>query len=386
MNELVLIAVGGNALLRPGEVGSIEQESANAELTAERIADVIERGYRVILTHGNGPQIGSQLLRSESASATVYPLPLDMCVSMTQGEIGLLLQRSLQSALRRRGLQPLAVTLVTQVRVDANSPAFQHPTKPIGPLLTEEEARRKQAQHGWSIIRETGRGYRRAVPSPSPTEIVEIEAIRRCLNEKVVVIAAGGGGVPVIRTNGGMKGIEAVIDKDRTSALLASELGVGRYIMLTDVECVYADFGKPSQRPLNCLTVEEALHYLAGDHFGEGSMKPKIESAIDFLTKGGTEAIITDAGRLLEALEGPQGTHIIMGTPMGEQKWGTAMFEIELTDQERDLLTQAIEVYLSDLRMEIGNTDSSDYREKLKTRKNTLSKILQTLRETKESA
>ena len=311
MEETLLIAIGGNALLADsGRNGAIE-ESANALRTAEGIADVVQMGYRVLLTHGNGPQIGSQLLRSERGSEVTYPLTLDLCVSMTQGEIGYLLQRSLQTALRSRGIDPLVVSLVTQVIVDPADPSLARPTKPIGGTMTREAAARQESEHGWTIVEDAPGEFRRSVASPRPLEVVELEVIRRCLNEHLIVIAAGGGGIPVVRMNGSVAGIEAVVDKDRVSALLALALGIERFVIVTDVDGVFEHFGTGNQRPLGLLRLHQALTYLQRGEFGEGSMKPKMESAIEFIQKGGREVVITSIGCLRGALEGRAGTRII---------------------------------------------------------------------------
>ena len=310
MQETLLIAIGGNALLHPGGRASVEQEAVNASLTADAVACLVERGYRILLTHGNGPQIGSQLLRSEIGSSATYPLPLDLCVSMTQGEIGYLLQRSLQTALRSRGIDPLVVTLITQVAVDPTDSSFRRPTKPIGPVLTKDVAARKNTQLGWNVIEEAPGKFRRSVASPRPLEILELEVIRRCLHEHLIVIAAGGGGVPVVRDNGSVKGVEAVIDKDRVSGLLAASLKLDRFVMVTDIDCAYLNFGLLDQRPIRTLTMEEAVRYLSDGQFGEGSMKPKIESAVEFVARGGKQAVITDITHLEAALDGRAGTTI----------------------------------------------------------------------------
>jgi carbamate kinase len=310
MQEALLVAIGGNALLHPGIRGSVEQEAVNASLTADAVARLVERGYRVVLTHGNGPQIGSQLLRSEIGSTATYPLPLDLCVSMTQGEIGYLLQRSLQTALRARGIDPLVVTLITQVAVDPSDGSFRRPTKPIGPVLSREVASRKSGELGWTVIEEAPGKFRRSVASPRPLEILELEVIRRCLREHLIVIAAGGGGVPVVRENGSVKGIEAVIDKDRASGLLAASLRIDRFVMVTDVDCAYLNFGLLDQQPIRTLTMEAAIGYLSAGQFGEGSMKPKIESAVEFIARGGKNAVITDIPHLEAALDGRAGTTI----------------------------------------------------------------------------
>lgn len=310
MQETVLIAIGGNALLHAGDRASVEEEAVNASLAAEAVACLVERGYRIVLTHGNGPQIGSQLLRSEIGSSTTYPLSLDLCVSMTQGEIGYLLQRSLQSALRSRGIDPLVVTLITQVVVDAADSSFRRPTKPIGPVMTKEVSSHKRNEFGWTIVEEAPGEFRRSVASPRPREILELEVIRRCLHEHLIVIAAGGGGVPVVRDNGNVKGVEAVIDKDRASGLLAVSLRIGRFIMVTDIDCAYLNFGLPDQRPIRTLTLAEAIRHLSEGQFGEGSMKPKIESAVEFIAQGGRQAVITDIVHLEAALDGRAGTII----------------------------------------------------------------------------
>ena len=262
MEESLLIAVGGNALLRAGQKGTVAEQIANAELMSERIADLAERGFRIVITHGNGPQVGSQLLRSEPSSSQTYSLPLDVCVAMTQGEIGYILQAALQKAFLRRGIGTSVVALVTQVLVDENDPAFQHPTKPIGPFYSEETAMQKQKELGWSLIEDAARGYRRVVPSPVPICVLELEIIRKCMDEHIVVIAGGGGGIPVSRKNGEIIGIEAVIDKDRASALLASQLHVKRLIISTDVEYVYLNFRKSDESPIQWMNIPIAKKLL----------------------------------------------------------------------------------------------------------------------------
>ena len=310
MNRSIVIAIGGNALLRPGGPGSAEQESFNARIIGENIAEIVQRDFQVVITHGNGPQIGSQLLRSEISSSQTYFLPLDLCVSMTQGEIGCLLQRSLEASFRKRNLDRSVVTLITQVLVDRGDIAFVHPSKPIGPVFSFEMANRKKAELGWDIVEDAPERFRRAVPSPKPTDIVELEAIRRCLNEHMVVIAAGGGGIPVVRDNGHFTGVDAVVDKDRASALLANRLGIERLMMCTDVQQVYLQYGTERQSPVSSLSVDEAERYLDEGQFGTGSMRPKIESALEFLARGGHEVVITDSEHMVAAVEGYAGTHI----------------------------------------------------------------------------
>ncbi len=263
------------------------------------------------MTHGNGPQVGSQLLRSEAGSTQTYELPLDVCVAMTQGEIGYILQTSLQSLLQSTGLNQPVAGLVTQVLVDKNDPAFGNPTKPIGPFYSRETAERKKNELGWDIVEDAARGYRRVVPSPKPLDVIEKEIIKDCLEKGIIVIATGGGGIPVCVENGSVVGIEAVIDKDRASALLAKELKLEKFIISTEIEQVFLNFKKPGQKALDLITLEEARIYLGEGHFLEGSMKPKIDAAVDFLENGGHEVIITDPGHLVLAFDGKAGTRII---------------------------------------------------------------------------
>ena len=310
LKKSFLIAVGGNSLIRAGQKGTIPEQFANARLACAQIVDVVSRGYSLVLTHGNGPQVGSQLLRSELGSSQAYTLPLDVCVAMTQGEIGYILQTSMQSVLRERGNNTHVAALVTQVLVDRNDPAFGHPTKPIGPFYLEEIAQRKMEELGWSIIEDAARGYRRVVPSPKPLEIIELDIIRNCLGQGMVVIACGGGGIPVVAENNSIHGVEAVIDKDRASALLASQLGMERMAISTDVEQVFINFKKTEQQPIRSIDVRQAKQYMSDGQFLEGSMKPKIEAAINFLEAGGEEVIITNPEHLTSALDGVTGTHI----------------------------------------------------------------------------
>jgi len=269
------------------------------------------RGYRIVITHGNGPQVGSQLLRSEAGSSQTYTLPLDVCVAMTQGEIGYILQTSLQSILQRKKISTPVASLVTQVIVDKHDVAFKNPTKPIGPFYSKETADKKKHELGWDIVEDAARGYRRVVPSPKPLGIVELEIIQDCLERDIIVIASGGGGIPVSIENGTIVGVEAVIDKDRASSLLASQLKMKRFVISTEVEQVYLNFKKPNQIAVREMNVDDAKRYHAEGHFLEGSMKPKIEAAIDFIEAGGEEVIITDPGHIVSAVEGKTGTHII---------------------------------------------------------------------------
>ena len=311
MSGLVLIAVGGNALIRAGQKGTAQEQFQNAVDTAAVVVALIGAGYRVVLTHGNGPQVGAALVRSELAAAHAYRLPLDCCVASTQGEIGYVLQYALWQALQAQGLETPVVSLVTQVLVDRNDPAFARPTKPIGPFYTRDEADRYRDLFNWDIVEDSSRGFRRVVASPEPRGIVELEAIRACVDRGLVVIAGGGGGVPVFNDHDISKGVEAVIDKDHTSAILAAQLGADFFAIDTDEEMVCLDYAKPSQRRLPLLTVPECRRYLAEGQFPEGSMGPKIRAAMIFLERGGGEALITDSGHLLDAVAGRGGTHII---------------------------------------------------------------------------
>lgn len=310
MTRTALIAIGGNSLIRAGEKGTIAEQLANTRRTARGIVQIIRAGLRVVVTHGNGPQVGAALLRSERAANHVYTHPLDVCDATTQGEIGYLLQQSLQTELAEAGLTVPVVTVVTQVVVSPDDPAMSRPTKPIGPFYSEHEARAKQEQFGWAIVEDAARGYRRVVPSPDPLEIVEEDAIRRLIDAGVLVIAVGGGGIPVVRDGLALRGVEAVIDKDRASALLAWRLGTDGFIISTDADRVYVNYRKPGQRPLGRVTSAEMEGHYRDGQFPPGNMGPKIESALRFLRNGGHEVIITSNDRLLDAVHGEAGTHI----------------------------------------------------------------------------
>jgi carbamate kinase len=308
----MLIAVGGNSLIRAGEKGTVAEQFANARRTAAAIVDLIRAGYRLVITHGNGPQVGAQLLRSEQASDQVPAQTLDVCGAASQGEIGYLLCQSLESQLAAAGFDMPVVSLITQTVVSQDDPAMQHPTKPIGPFYSRSRAEEKKRQLGWEIVEDAARGYRRVVPSPEPLEIVELDVIRRLMNQGILVVACGGGGIPVVRSQRMLQGIEAVIDKDRASALLALKLGVDVFAISTDVDCVYLGYKKPEQRPLRRATVSELEAYMAAGQFPPGNMGPKIESALHFLKSGGKQVVITSYEHLLDALAGRAGTHIVV--------------------------------------------------------------------------
>jgi carbamate kinase len=307
----MLIAVGGNSLIRAGEKGTIAEQLANARRTAAAIIGLIRDGYHLVVTHGNGPQVGAQLLRSERAADQAPGQTLDVCGAASQGEIGYMLAQSLQDELTAAGLRVPVVSLVTQTIVSASDPAMQHPTKPIGPFYSRSQAEERRRLLGWDIVEDAARGYRRVVPSPEPIEIVELEVIRSLVSQGALVIACGGGGIPVVRENGGLRGVEAVIDKDRASALLAALLGVDTFAISTDTDYVYLDYKKPGQRPLLRLTVSELEEYYRAGHFPPGNMGPKVESALHFLKAGGKEVVITSCDHLCKAIAGDAGTHIV---------------------------------------------------------------------------
>lgn len=310
MAQTALIAVGGNSLIRAGEKGTIAEQLTNTRRTADAVVQIIRAGFRVVITHGNGPQVGAALLRSERAADQVYTHPLDVCDATTQGEIGYLLQQSLVAALAESGLRTPVATVLTQVVVAPDDPAMRAPSKPIGPFYSQREAEARRAQYGWTVVEDAARGWRRVVPSPDPIEIIEELSIRCLIDAGVLVIAVGGGGIPVTRVGRGLRGVEAVIDKDRASALLASRLHADVFIISTDADRVYLNYKTPDQRPLDRVAADElARHYDAGQ-FPPGNMGPKIESALRFLRAGGREVIITSYERLFDAVRGQAGTHI----------------------------------------------------------------------------
>lgn len=312
--ETIVIALGGNALSSPHGKGSIEEQIGAIGRSCQQIARIVKSGaHHVVLTHGNGPQVGQLLIQQEQAKEIVPPLPLDVCGAMTQGEIGYLLQQALAQVLRAEELSVPVVTVVTQVVVSSDDPAFGEPTKPIGPFYVKSDAEWLHKSKGY-VIKRMGSGhraYRRVVPSPRPMEIVEWKVIRGLVESGYVVIACGGGGVPVICEGGRLRGIEAVIDKDLASERLASALGAQVLMILTDVERVALRFGTPEQVDLEKLSLDEARRYLAAGEFPPGSMGPKIEAAIRFLENGGSRAIITSLDCAQEALEGRAGTEIV---------------------------------------------------------------------------
>lgn len=311
VSAIAVVAIGGNSLARSGRFDIDTQRAALRE-TAAHVAGFVTGGWGIVLTHGNGPQVGLNLLRNEMAAAVVPPAPLDVLGAETQGAIGYLVQQAFAEEFRRRGIGKAVITVVTQVIVDAADPAFADPTKFIGPAYTKEEAARYARDRGWAVAEDVGQGWRRVVPSPLPRGIVELRAIRSLVTRGIVVIAAGGGGIPVVRDHdGSLRGVEAVIDKDRVASLLARDLGAARLVISTAVEKVALHYRSPGERPLDRLTVREAREYLAEGHFPPGSMGPKIQAAVEFLEGGGREVIITAPEALTRAMEGRAGTRII---------------------------------------------------------------------------
>jgi carbamate kinase len=310
VSKTALIAVGGNSLIRAGERGAIEEQLANAHATAKAIAQMIKQGWNVVVTHGNGPQAGAALLRSERAANEVYTHTLDMCVATTQSEIGYILQRAMQYELKALGLDREVITLPTMVEVDPNDPAFKKPAKPIGPFYSKEVAEEKKETLGWDIVEDSARGYRRVVASPEPKRVMELEILKKIIKLDIVAIALGGGGIPVIVKNGAIEGSEAVIDKDRSSALLAAQLDVDLFLISTDADQVYINYKKPDQQGIRNISADGLQELFDQGQFPPGSMGPKVESCIRFIRGGGKKALITSYEYLTDALEGNAGTHI----------------------------------------------------------------------------
>lgn len=306
-----LIAVGGNSLIRAGQKGTIEEQFENARATAEGVVRMLTEGWNVVLSHGNGPQVGAALIRSDRGAGEVYTHTLDMCVATTQSEIGYLLVSAFELELKKAGLDRKVVLIPTRVRVDENDKAFQNPTKPVGPFYTQKDAEHKRDTLGWNVVEDAARGWRRVVPSPEPIEVMELEFIKEVLELGHIVIALGGGGIPVVRdANGNLIGSEAVIDKDRSSALLAAGLNVDMFIISTDADQVYVDYKKPTMRGIPNATCDELQKYYDEGQFPAGSMGPKVESVIRFARNSGKPALITTFECLTDALAGKAGTRI----------------------------------------------------------------------------
>ena len=312
-DKLIVIALGGNALLQRGQKGSFDEQYRNVKDTVGKIADLIQRGYKIVMTHGNGPQVGATLLRHEAAKSIVPPFPLDACGAETQGFIGYMIQQALRNELKSRGIDKYVVTIITRVIVDKHDSAFQNPTKPIGPFYSKEEAAKVKEQKPEFIIKEdAGRGYRRVVPSPDPKIIAERSAIRALVDADFVVVACGGGGIPIIEEDGHAVGVEAVIDKDLGAQRLATLIDANILVILTDVEGAYINYGTPKQELIREATTGKLKNYLRDGQFKEGSMAPKVEAAIRFVESGGERAIIATLGSLTEAIDAKTGTQILM--------------------------------------------------------------------------
>jgi carbamate kinase len=309
--KTAVVAIGGNSLIQDNTRREMKYQWDAVRETCGHIASMISEGWQVVVTHGNGPQVGYILRRAELAAPEVHTVPLDIIGADTQGSIGYMIQQSLRNSLRLMGLSMNVISLVTQTLVDKNDPAFANPTKPIGGFLSEPDARRFEAE-GWHIVEDSGRGWRRVVASPQPLNIVELDAIKMALQNQYIVVAVGGGGIPVIRDeHGELRGCYAVIDKDRASSLLANGINADLLLISTGVEKVALNFKKPNQQFLNRVTLQEARQYVQDGHFGAGSMLPKIEAVIRFLEHGGPQALITDPPNIARALRGETGTRFV---------------------------------------------------------------------------
>jgi carbamate kinase len=310
--KTAVVAIGGNSLIKNPRHQTIRDQYLAAHETTVHVVSMVAQGWNVIVSHGNGPQVGFVLRRSELAARELHELPLDVCGADTQGAIGYALAQNLQNELRRRGVERPVAALVTQCEVASEDPAFASPSKPIGSFMTEAEAKRRQAEDGWAVIEDANRGWRRVVASPRPLRIVELDAIKTLVDSGVVVVAVGGGGIPVARNDAGdLAGVAAVIDKDLASSLLAQRLGADLLLIATAVEKVALGFGTPAQRWVDKLSLAEARRYLSeGGHFAKGSMAPKIQAVIEYLEHGGGEALVTDPEHIEPALQGQSGTRI----------------------------------------------------------------------------
>ena len=312
MSKLAILAIGGNSLIKDKQHQSVEDQYDCIYETSKHIVKLIEQGINIIVTHGNGPQVGFILFRSELAKEQLHEVPVPSAGADTEGAIGYQIQQAVGNILKKRGIQKGVTTIVTQVLVDKDDDAFQNPSKPIGPFLSKDDAQTKKEQFGWDIIEDAGRGYRRVVASPIPKKIIEQDAIETLVKNDFIVVAVGGGGIPVIENESGdLEGVPAVIDKDRASSLLARNLKADYLIISTAIEQVYLNFGTDKERAISKMTLSEAKKYCTEGHFKAGSMLPKIESAIDFLEAGGNEVIITIPELLADAVAGKAGTKIV---------------------------------------------------------------------------
>jgi carbamate kinase len=310
--KIALVAFGGNAMLPEDQRGLQTEQMRNAARAASLMVHIVQRGYELIIVHGNGPQVGNLLIQMEEAANKIPPYSLDVCDAMTEGSMGFMLERALINELRRRSVDKEIASLVTQVVVDKDDPAFVKPTKPVGPFYEKFRAQQLAREKKWAMVEDAGRGYRKVVPSPRPIDVVNNRVIRELVEAGRIVIAAGGGGIPVIiNSNGLFEGVEAVIDKDYAASLLAREVQADLFIILTAIERVYIDFGKPDQREVPVLTVDEARKYLAEGQFPPGSMGPKVRAAIEYIEAGGREVLITKDTHLKAALINRSGTRIV---------------------------------------------------------------------------
>lgn len=311
-NPVAVIAFGGNAILKEGERGTQEEQIRHCDDAADLMAQIVHRGYDLVIVHGNGPQVGNILIQMEEAVNKVPPFSLDVCVAISEGSMGYMLERSLRNQFRKRSLKKEVATLISQVTVDPRDPAFENPSKPIGPFFTAYRAAVLRKEKRWPMVEDSGRGYRRVVPSPLPQRIINMEIVKTLVNEGACVIAAGGGGIPAYYDgHDNIKGVEAVIDKDYTSSLIASELKADLFVILTNVEQVAINFGKKTQKNLARVRLKELRRYQEKGHFPPGSMGPKIKAAIDFIENGGKEVVVTSPRELIRAIKGQTGTHIV---------------------------------------------------------------------------
>lgn len=312
MNKKAVLALGGNAIIQPGQTGNISEQFANTRESLGGIVELIKQGYQLAITHGNGPQVGNLLVQQMAGmDKNIAPLPLGVLNAATEGTMGYMIEQSLQNCLHKNGIDREVLTIITQVVVDKNDPSIQNPSKPVGPFYTKEQADKLKAEYGWTIVEDAGRGYRQVVPSPIPKEIVPFKTIKTLVEAGQIVISCGGGGVPVyIQEDGTFEGVDAVIDKDFASGLLAKEIDADLLVILTGVDKVAINYGKENQADLDTLSVLEAKKYFDEGQFPKGSMGPKIQAAIRFIEQGGNKVLITSIERIVDAFAGKTGTVI----------------------------------------------------------------------------
>lgn len=309
---IVVVALGGHAFIGKGEKGTVHDHERNAAAICEKLMTLIDRDYNVVITHGNGPQVGNRLLATERTRDEVPAMPLDVLVAETEGSLGFFLQQALLNQLRRRETKRYVVTVITQVLVNKDDAAFERPTKPVGPFMTKEDAMSRAETMGWNVVEDAGRGWRRVVASPRPEKVIQHHMIREAAREGDIVVACGGGGIPIFKNDkDDYEGIECVIDKDLTSSVLAHQIGAELLVILTAVPKVYLNYGKPDEKPLGAVTMEEIEDYIAREHFPAGSMGPKIQAIHEFLLRGGRRGLVTDPEHLVAALDGKAGTHFV---------------------------------------------------------------------------